>query len=126
MQFTAEIKNDLAALSVLKDWLGDGMKPVESPLAKARAKICLSCPMNHGGNWWDAVKSDLADEIRKQIAIKHQLKLKTDYDGFLGTCKVCSCNLRLKVWTPIEHIKSNMPEETMNAFPAHCWIPQRL
>lgn len=121
-----ELKNDLAGLAVLQDWLGSGMVPVPAKQSESRAAICTSCPMNEKGGWWNFAKDALASEIRKQIGLKQQLNVSTTLDDFLGTCKVCSCNLPLKVHVPTAHVKEHTTPEQLAAFPYHCWVKAEL
>jgi len=126
MSFTAEIKNDLNGLGILRDWVGDGLRPVSEELSESRAALCVKCQFNHRGDWWDSAKSVIADTIRAQIAVKHKLKVQTTYDNNLGTCKVCSCNLPLKVHIPISHLKDSIDAEELSAMPDFCWIKKEI
>jgi len=122
MRFVTELKNDLAALGTLRDWLGEGMNPVTANQAEFRATICANCPLNEKGDWWNQITSMIASGIKNQIELKTRLKLKTKFDAELGNCKACGCALPLKVHVPMVHIKANTPLDTMAKFDPHCWI----
>jgi hypothetical protein len=126
MNFVAELKNDLAGLATLKDWLGDSMCPVNPVKSEWRASVCAPCLKNQPGDWFDAVKNVIADAIRSQLSLKKKINVSTSLDDRLGTCSVCSCNQRLKVHVPIEHIKKHTEEKTVKEFPAWCWVRQEI
>lgn len=126
MKFITELKNDLAGLATLRDWLGEGMNPVAPEQAEARARICAPCLKNQKGDWWDGLKGALADTIRKHLSLKKQLNISTTLDNELGTCIVCNCNQRLKVHVNIKHIKANTEENMVKDFPAYCWVRQQI
>ncbi len=99
----------------LLDWLGDGAKPVLSEEAERRAKICASCPLN-------VPKSILIPLAIDTIRLK--LKLRVPDEWRLRTCGACSCDLRLKVWVPYEHVKAwqRTPElEACRKANPNCW-----
>lgn len=121
MRFVTELKNDLAGLATLRDWLGSNMQPVGEFKAEFRATICANCDKNEKGNWWDGAKSAIADQIRKQIELRNRLKLQTKLDGSLGTCGVCSCNIPLLVHVPTEIISEREPPDRVSTYPAYCW-----
>lgn len=116
-----ELKNDLAGLATLRDWVGGSLLPVTSEHAEGRAAICVTCPNNSKEGWWNTAKDAIATEIRKQIGLKDKLKLATRYDGDIGTCSVCSCNLPLLVWTPLSLIKEHEPPERIPTYPPFCF-----
>ena len=75
--------------------------------------------------WWDLVgqvKNSIAKTIREQLRIKHTLNLYSSWDPDLHMCQICGCCLKLKVWTPIEHIKAHFPKENLTKLPPHCWM----
>lgn len=118
--------------AVLIDWLGEGGTPVSAELANHRSFACLNadnldrCPENRGVRWWERAKDTIATVIRHQLAIKHHMDLHVVRETELQMCRACGCCIRLKVWTPIEHIKAHTPPETLKKFPSHCWILREL
>jgi hypothetical protein len=125
----------MAGAGILLDWLGSGGKPVSNELANQRAEVCanrgpdpdhpgqfLKCPQNQAGEWTKWFTVPAAAVIQRQIEKRHEMKLETAYDSTLGICAACSCPLKLKVHTPIEHIKSKMPEEQRAKLDNLCWI----
>jgi hypothetical protein len=109
-------------MEVLTSWLGDGGKPVPTPLAQSRANVCKTCPLNCAGKWWESAKHIIADEIKRQLELKHDMRIGISDEDDLYMCKGCGCCLRLKIHVPIKHIVEHSSEETMNKYPAHCWI----
>lgn len=108
----------LEAAPVLADWLGDGMEPVEQELADARSSICRRCPLNLEGNWLDRITGGIADLIRDQMSAKNSLALHVDGEDALHTCDACGCDLKLKVWVPLKHIKAAGEAD----YHPLCWI----
>lgn len=125
MNIFAEIKADVKGGRILKDWFGDGGIPVAQVDAERRAMTCICCKENQPGGWWENAKGRVARAIREQIEMKNQLSLRVQDEESLGTCRVCLCNLPLKVHVPIQYILEHTDDETMNAFPAACWIKNK-
>lgn len=109
----------ISGAGAIIDWLGHGGQPVEKTLAESRAAVCKTCPQNQAGDWFTDKASEL---IQAQIGAKNDLALTTSADPDLHTCKVCMCPMKLKVWTPLEHILGHMKAEVRKDLPAHCWI----
>lgn len=123
------VKTTVAGIGVYLDWLGEGGKPVPKSLAEDRGAICVSgapqgkpCPFNQPGDWKTFFTEKAAAGILSVFGMMNDLDLSTIHDEQLGVCGVCSCPLKSKVWTPIEHIKKNTSAETMEKFPEFCWI----
>lgn len=116
-----EIRHDSKGAVILAEWLGNGGQPVAKGIAWRRADLCLTCPKNKPGNWWDKVKDRIADAIRDHLEVKRKLELETPYDKDIGTCEACGCNLPLAVWVPIKHVLNHTSEKELAAFEAICW-----
>jgi hypothetical protein len=112
----------LAGVHVLLDWLGDGGRPVAPELAEQRAQICATCPKNDGGDWKSVFTAPVAEMIRLQLAIRHDLELKTSVDDKLTVCSGCDCPLALKVFSPLEHNRRHLTEETKARLDPRCWV----
>lgn len=117
-----EIKSDASGLALLADWLGENGVPVDKVKAVLRSSICAKCPENIEPNWWQKFTTSIAMTIRRQLGIKHRLKLEVPQEKELRMCRVCGCATPLKIWTPIEHIKSHTSVGQMQRFPNFCWI----
>lgn len=121
------IQQDISGIEAISDWIGDGAVPVSSVLAEFRATRCTKsdngkpCPHNTAPGWWNTAKSAVADWIKKELEVKNGMRLFTSQDQELHMCDVCGCCPRLKVWTPLKHIKQHTPIETIKRFPAFCW-----
>jgi hypothetical protein len=103
-------------------WLGEGMEPVSDALANSRAKVCSACPMNVAGDWFDRVTGKIAEIVREEVTAKSALNLRTDHEQELGTCDACGCNLRLKVWVPLQTIRERATAESDGELDPGCWI----
>jgi len=116
------VKRVAAGVKTLLDWLGSGAHPVDRSVAEQRAVICVACPQNGHGDWTSYFTKPAAEEIRQQLEIRNSLKLETPSDVILGVCRACSCPLKLKVWTPMNHILANTEDEVRNKLDKDCWI----
>lgn len=126
---TNAVKRPLIGVNVVKDWLGDGLKPVASELSEKRAAICADCPQNQDPNFIQKLAAVAAEGLRSLMVIRGDLGAKTTLDEKLHSCQVCDCALQLKVHTPIEHIIKRTPPDIMAKFLAVrtrsnqlCWI----
>lgn len=118
------IKRVAAGIGVLYDWLGSGATPVSKDEAERRAAICVSCPKNDGGDWKAYFTESIAEKIRQQLSIKHDLKLETSQDDKLTVCSGCDCPLHLKVWTPMQHVLAHTSDEIKQRLDPRCWVLQ--
>lgn len=116
------VKRVAAGVALLIEWLGNGAKPVEQELADKRAAICASCPKNGQGGITSYFTQPIAEKIRVQMEIRGDLQLRTPNDEKLGVCEACLCPLRLKVWTPIEHVIAHTSDEVKKELAPQCWI----
>lgn len=119
-----------AGIPVLINWLGEGLKPVLPELAVARAAICAGdpndpqskCPQNKLGDWKHWFTGPIAATLKLQMQIKNHMKLFTPSDGRLNVCAACACELKLKVWTPLKHIKEHLEDDMRRRLDERCWI----
>jgi len=116
------VKRVAAGVAVLLDWLGSGGKAVDQTLADARAAICATCPRNDGGDFTSFFTKPIANKIRLQMEIRGDLQLHTPYDDKLTVCSACSCPLKLKVFTPIQHVLAHTSDEVKKELHPACWI----
>ncbi len=118
-------KKTAAAVSVVVDWLGSGLRPVPIETAEKRGLLCLSCP-NHvkeeDRTLFQRIGDVAAGRLKKLVEIKNALKLKTKNDGALGSCGVCDCSMKLKQWVPLEHVIASTDEATKAKLWKKCWI----
>lgn len=112
----------VAGVGTLLDWLGDGGEPVKKELAEKRAGICVTCPQNGKGDWKRIFTAPVAHKIKLQLAIKHDMDLKTSHDAQLGVCLACDCPLELKTQIDIKYIAAHTSEEVYGKFDPRCWI----
>lgn len=129
----ASVKKAAAGVGVLRDWIGDGLRPVDQTLAESRGYRCVECPQNGDPNWLERIEGHIADEIKTKMEIRNDLKLSTSHDDDLMTCKACSCFLKLKVWTPIKHIAKETLPEVLNDLAKvktkngnRCWVTEEI
>ena len=115
-------KRVVAGVALLLEWLGSGGKPVESALAEKRASICATCPKNSGGSFISYFTAPIAEKIRVQLEMKHDLQLRTSYDSQLTVCTGCDCPIPLKVQVPLPYILEHTSEDTKTRLADFCWI----
>lgn len=116
------VRNVAAGVGLLLEWLGSGGKPVEQSVADGRAAICAGCPKNDGGDFTAFFTEPIAARIRTQLEIRNDLQLRTPYDEKLTVCSACDCPLKLKVWTPMDHILGHTSDEVKTKLDPRCWI----
>ncbi len=118
----AGASNVARGTAILVEWIGEGGVPVEIPIAEARAAICAECPLNDKGDWTRWFTQPASDLITQQLAVKHDLKLATSFDDKLQVCSACGCPLKLKVFTPMKHIRAHLSGESKAKLVPYCWI----
>jgi hypothetical protein len=104
----------------MKEWLGDGGKPVSPKVSQARADMCLGCRFNRTS----AMMEQLGSTMKRHLAAKKRMKLEVVGEVLLHTCKLCRCALVLKVHVPFKHIRSYQREEVRQAImkgKPECW-----
>ncbi len=117
------VKRVAAGIAILLDWLGDGAKPVDPPLAEKRAGVCVACPKNDlKGDWKSYFTAPVAEKIRVQLEMKSDLRLRTSQDSKLGICTACDCPLPLKLHAPLSHILAHTSADTKKRLDKGCWI----
>lgn len=111
--------NDLLGAKIIADWFGQGGHPVIHEIAEARGNICLACPKNE-------LKErpgieQIAAVVKWTAGFMNSAKLKLEHEDKLGSCAVCGCVLKTKVWVPAAVID----KDTTHEYPKHCWITKQ-
>lgn len=98
-------------LVVLDAHIQDGMKHVPQEEAQRRENICMRCPMRSAESfcWGCKGMGKLAEKV---LQGKH-----TENAATVGSCYVCGCMLKAKVWFPLEVLKRDGLE-----YPSYCWM----
>jgi hypothetical protein len=115
-------KNTAAGISLVKDWIGDGLTQVEQNVAEDRAVICAGCPVNGDPNFLENLTGAASEELKALMEVRHDMKLSTAMDDQLHTCKACGCALKLKVWTPLKHIVAHLKDDVKSQLDPRCWV----
>lgn len=118
----AGAKKIVAGIGVLLDWLGDGAKQVEQPLAESRAKTCVGCEFNKQGRLTDFFTQTASDAIKKTLEVKNDMRISTQSDDKLGVCSLCLCPVKLKVHVPIKFIDQHTSIPIRQSLPEWCWM----
>lgn len=118
----AGVEKVKAGLSLVREWLGDGLEPVGREEAERRAEICAGCGENQRPGFGGKMLARAAQAVAALVEAKHEMRLGTSRDGELQQCNVCRCDLKLKVWVPLEHVRMGTTEQEMKAFPDVCWV----
>lgn len=116
------VRKVAAGVSALWDWLGDGGEPVPVSDANMRAAVCAQCDRNKPGNWTSWFTVPASELIRKQLEIRNDMELKTNFDDKLGCCSICLCPLPLTVFVPLEYKLATMRPEVFAELPEWCWV----
>lgn len=122
VRFAASLKKTSSGIKLVTDWLGDGLQPVAKELAEKRAAVCVACPLNQEGNFWQKIDAIAAHKVKTLVAIKSDMEIKTPYDSQLKSCQACDCWNELKVQTPLDLILKNSSPEVMARLDKSCWV----
>jgi hypothetical protein len=120
--FVGHVRKAAAGIGLVRDWLGEGLEPVAQEVADKRAAICVACPKNQAGDFFQRVEASIGEGVRTLIGVATDLNLRTPLDAKLETCVVCDCYIPLKVWPPLKHILENTSPEVMADLDERCWI----
>lgn len=132
MNVIDEILKTADGAMLVRDWLGKDAVTVSRSLAEQRSVACTMgdngkrCHLNVEPGWWDRIKNMIAETIRRQLAIKNKMELKVTREDELFMCRGCGCCLKLKVWVPLEHIKSHTSAKQLKSMPSWCWIRMEI
>jgi hypothetical protein len=85
---------------------------VSEEQADARARVCMSCPMNLKNVC--STCNGLGGLVKRLLRVPRE----TSFDPALGACQLCGCLLRVKVHVPIEDLNVS----DINAYPEDCWL----
>jgi hypothetical protein len=111
-----------AGIKTIARWEIAGGQVVSRELANARAKVCSTCIKNELGDLSTFFTEAAAHLIAAQLGTKNNMKLTTDFDPLLGICQACGCVNKLKIWAPIDIIRSEMKDEIKAALAEQCWV----
>ena len=112
----------VAGGKTLVKWIANSVEAVPANLAEARARVCISCPLNGKGDWTSFFTVPVSNAIRAALEDRSRMNLTTPYDAQLGVCEGCSCPLKLKIHMPIARILEDMPPESFDSLVPACWI----
>lgn len=130
MSILDSIRSDIEGMKTLHEWTG-GI-PVSSELAYHRSFSCVfgddgkPCKHNRLPNWWETAKGMVAGYIRREMELKHKLKLETKNDGLLAMCDICGCCLQTKIFVPIKIIESHLLNGQLQKMPSYCWMKSEI
>ena len=124
----------VSGLSVLAEWAGSGLELVPTEQAQARLRVCTDtewtdasgrkhkgCPHNSVSEAWHLLTKPVAQATLKLLGLRRKMNLALSGDKRAGTCKICLCSLRLKVFVPTETIAEETDEELLKEMPVYCW-----
>ena len=112
---------------LLKNWILTGGKLVDQNVANERAAICAGCHNNVGSSevrkacCGGGVATTAALWTARKLIIQQKI---TDSDRKLLTCGLCGCDLKIKVWIPLQVL--GQTKEEANAWPTFCWMKKVL
>lgn len=98
-------------LHVMAYHVQNGLQHVSSEEAARRESICMRCPMRTQESFCFGCKG-LGEKARQVTQGK-----ETPNSQVLGSCHVCGCLLKAKVWFPLEVLKKDGLD-----YPAYCWM----
>jgi hypothetical protein len=95
-----------------------GSKLVSQDEADNRAATCATCKFNsqHKSNC-----GGICDEL-KRLVVRIVGASLTSNDASLGSCAVCKCALKAKVFLPKSLLQAVDTPEIAQNYPDHCWM----
>lgn len=113
-------KDVLRTGRMLVEWhVKFGREVVPQEQAEKRAETCSRCPLR--GNIAGCGGCEDAKDLKELVA-RMVGERKTAADAYLGTCAVCGCALKAKIWLPYELLLKYSGEVKLEDFPDHCWM----
>lgn len=107
----------------LLNWALTGGKLVDQNTANIRAAICAGCfnnkPTNEIKKGGCSSCNKMGGIVLNSIRDKIISGKKTTSEGKLLACALCGCDLRIKVWVPLQVL--GQTKEEANAWPTFCW-----
>ncbi len=108
---------------VIIDFIKSKEEAVPIKVATERAQVCLQCPYNlKAKSLLDIFTTSASEAIRKGLEQLRGWNLSVPNSEGLSVCEICQCPLKLKVFIPLEQIKSKMSDEVRYDLPEWCWI----
>jgi hypothetical protein len=109
----------LEGTRILGSWMASGRPMVSQEQADARSAVCAGCTHNVDPAGcqtcaWPALTNLVAGILGKHTSRHHEN---------LKSCASCGCNLKVKVWVPLEHLKASFK---YGELPAWCWIKREM
>jgi len=104
-------------------WVGTDGAVVDQDAAQRRADTCLKCPCRIPT---PAALGFAADSIKSILELKNHLQLRVNGEEEVGSCKICDCVNRLKVWMPIEQVRKDLDDDEFARLDLKCWIRSEL
>lgn len=117
-----EVSKVKAGIGTLVEWFGDGLNPAPVDLATKRASICASCTLNKPATGLSVLTGLAAKTVSLLMDAKSDLKLSTPHDDKLETCTACLCDLKLKIWSPIDIVWKHTTPEVFEKLDSACWV----
>lgn len=111
----------------LKEWVNSGGQLVDQNTANTRAEICAGCHNNLASTevrktcCGGGAASNAALWVARHMIIQNKT---TPMDKQLLVCGLCGCDLKIKVWAPLQALKQT--KEDANAWPTFCWCKKVL
>lgn len=98
-------------LTVMAEHVSNGLETVSDEEANRRELICLRCPKRTSESFCAGCKS-----LKRTVesVVKHK---QTKHAADIGSCHVCGCLLKVKLWMPLEVLGNDGLD-----YPPHCWL----
>jgi len=118
MNIFDRVKNIVRGAETIREWLSDDGATADPREAQSRADACLNCPLNQPGG---KIEEVTANAIKRHLEVKKHLGLRVKGEKSLNECKMCGCQIRLKIWVPIHIVKKHLTDREIGMAPQHCW-----
>lgn len=115
--------------ALMLDWLSRGFEFVPQGEADERSRVCAGCPYNGPVVGCTSCAGSAIKVIRDRMG-KLVGSRKTVMDEKLAACYICGCELKLKVWAPLDMLREHAGEVGLRQFPGKgawedfpgCWM----
>lgn len=117
-----------SSVKALSTWLDSGNPPVEHEQYLSRARTCVDCPLNGQGDFTKFFTIPATESIQRQLGRMKQHGFEGELDDKLGICEACLSPLAIKTKTPIQFLKPQMDDGTIDALRKgkDCWVLKEL
>jgi hypothetical protein len=114
-----KFKTVVAGTKILGAWLAAGKPMVPQAQADSRSEVCASCVHNQDPKDCQTCAWPVLHGLIVELLGSKKSKRHAD----LKACASCGCNLQVKCWLPVEHLKASF---AYGELPEWCWVRKEM